>query len=1034
MKKVYFFSALMLSALALHAADPALNFEGDGSASSPYIIKNATDVVALATACNGASSTTSGHYSGKYFTLISDIDMSGVEGFIGIATAPADKSTSTTTYHFDGIFDGRGYRIKNMTIKGVVYKDDGSVNTSTTANGSRRYCGFFGALGVGGKVSNLIIDASCKIEAYSNVGGVVGYLGTDAFVNNCANFADITCMYSDAGGIVGAQSTSANKTGGIINCFNAGKILCNNSEAGGIVGKTSYGEVTNCANIGEVIGNNFNPCQGAFLQTKIGGIIGYSSYTAISNCFNAGDVYAMKETAGGIAGVVAQTSTVGSMKSCLNVGFVYGALGYNCGYVAAISNSTSTKLTNIQNCYYDAQMLNNLFGANSIEFANDPKLSKMQTSQLTNGQKLAGLDSWIYKTGSYPVPANLDFPELYVAAATFVSIPEGQNADLLTTSATASTGSEISFTRPTDLFTISGSNITAHPSAGNGVGVFTLTNGSFTRHLLLSTYTIPFSGQGNAASPYLINDKEDLIKLADLSNNMRLHWNGMHFRLTSDLDMTNENRFMGICVSPDTVNNFGSSYRLQFCGVFDGDNHKISNLDCEWVKFNPDSTYIDWRKGGYYISGFFGTLGQGAEIKNLTIDRSCKYKVYMYSGGIASMSRGRAKIENCHVGAEITAYTRYVGGIIAEDNSDAPLEITNCSFTGKILANYDYVGGIIGYSSCDSTIITSCVNAGSIVAYKFDKVAVGTNSTSQLNRIGGIAGAIRGKLQNCASYGPITVTPHPYTTTTKMLGCAGLVGQMYNYSPSTSLSNNFTSSQVYITAPFSGDTQVGSIVGDYWVNAKNIYGNNKANYADSTLCAATKVIGHNTPDTIAAPASFHGLPTADFTSGVAIDSLAQYFTFEAGYYPIPKAFASNADIRAAAATFIKIGEQQGGGIATLKPGAVCEFNNVMPLTGSLEDGTVFYIKNNALKMRNVTQEADDILTLTNGWFSTFYPIHKTIGLGTDNITPEGIDMIISTEYYTPAGVRVLRPAPGSTVITIEHTLSGKTITNKRVIR
>lgn len=179
MKKFLLLPALAFCSLAAQAADPALSFEGDGTAASPYLIKTADDVIALATACNGATSTTSGHYAGKYFSLTADIDMAGKSGFYGIATAPADKATSTGTYHFDGIFDGCGYRIKNMKINGVVRKDDGSVNTSTGANGSRRYCGFFGAIGTGGKVSNLVIDASCRIEAYSYVGGVVGNLGTE---------------------------------------------------------------------------------------------------------------------------------------------------------------------------------------------------------------------------------------------------------------------------------------------------------------------------------------------------------------------------------------------------------------------------------------------------------------------------------------------------------------------------------------------------------------------------------------------------------------------------------------------------------------------------------------------------------------------------------------------------------------------------------------------------------------------------------------------------------------------------------------
>lgn len=1047
MKKFLLLPALAFCSLAAQAADPALSFEGDGTAASPYLIKTADDVIALATACNGATSTTSGHYAGKYFSLTADIDMAGKSGFYGIATAPADKATSTGTYHFDGIFDGCGYRIKNMKINGVVRKDDGSVNTSTSANGSRRYCGFFGAIGTGGKVSNLVIDASCRIEAYSYAGGVVGNLGTDAFVENCANYAEVVTYDGYTGGIVGCQVTSSTKTGGISNCFNAGSIRSCGSTVGGIVGRASYGELKNCANVGSVLAYNFDPVKAAFSQTKVGGIVGDNQYSRMADCFNAGDVYAMKEQAGGIAGSISRNSTKGGISNCLNVGYVYGSLGYNCGYIAGVNYSSSTVVTDLSNCYYDAQMLNTLFGAADMTFGGNATIQRLNTSRLTNGQTLAGLEGWVYKTGSYPVPSGLNYPELFTAAATYVSIPAGQNADLLTSSATASTGTTVSLERPTELFTVSGSTVTAHPSAGNGVGVLTLTNGAFTRHLLLSTYTIPFSGQGTEASPYLINNKEDLIGLANLSNGMRLQWADKHFRLTSDIDLAGETRFMGIGCSPDTVNNFAPGFRLIFRGNFNGDNHKISNWTADWVRFDADSNYIDWRKGGYYSGGFFGTLGNGAVVRNLVIDRSCKYLGYMYVGGIAIQTRGDARIENCHVGAEIIAYNRYTGGIISQDNPSTPagveggsVQIANCTFTGKILANYDYTAGIIGYSSSDKTSITSCVNAGSIECRRFDTKVLGTTSTSQLNRIAGIAGAIRGRIEGCASYGPITVYPgwsSSATAARKLLGCGGIAGQLSNYTTNASLRHNFTSSQVYLPEAFSGQVQAAAIVGDFWAAAKDpVFGTSSANYADTTLCATKGLVCTftNAPDSVERIKVFHGLATSDFTSGNAIDSLAQHFTFINGYYPMPKALAENADVRTAAATFFKIGPAQGGYIGHLLPDAVCPFNNVMPLTGILAVGELFRIENNGLRVRGCNAGGNDILTLTNGWYSTLYPIHKEEGAGIGSLTDDATDPVIATEYFTTDGLRVLRPAAGQTVIAISRTLSGRTAVAKQVVR
>ena len=226
-------SALLLSTLAMTAADPVLALDGTGTETDPYLIKDKNDILTLAAACNGATSTTAGKYTGKYFSMTADIDMTGVEGFLGIATAPADKATSITTWNFQGIFNGNGHRIKNMTIKGVKYNEDGSVVTAITANNSRRYVGLFGTIGATGQVMNVIIDSTCNIEAYSYAGGIAGYAAQESYILNCANYANITVMDAYAGGIVGYRTTTSVKAGGIVNCFNAGKIMINGSYGGG---------------------------------------------------------------------------------------------------------------------------------------------------------------------------------------------------------------------------------------------------------------------------------------------------------------------------------------------------------------------------------------------------------------------------------------------------------------------------------------------------------------------------------------------------------------------------------------------------------------------------------------------------------------------------------------------------------------------------------------------------------------------------------------------------------------------------------
>ncbi len=115
-------SLIMAYGARLFAADPALPFEGSGTAASPYLLKTAADIKTLADACAGESGATSGmnagHYQGVHFAITADIDMSGIKDFYGIGSAPAG-SASGISWYFAGIIDGRGHTVSNMHIDGL---------------------------------------------------------------------------------------------------------------------------------------------------------------------------------------------------------------------------------------------------------------------------------------------------------------------------------------------------------------------------------------------------------------------------------------------------------------------------------------------------------------------------------------------------------------------------------------------------------------------------------------------------------------------------------------------------------------------------------------------------------------------------------------------------------------------------------------------------------------------------------------------------------------------------------------------------
>lgn len=87
-------------------------------------------------------------------------------------------------------------------------------------------------------------------------------------------------------------------------------------------------------------------------------------------------------------------------------------------------------------------------------------------------------------------------------------------------------------------------------------------------------------------------------------------------------------------------------------------------------------------------TGFFGYLGTGGEIRNLTVNGRIQ-GTKNYTGGIVGDCKG--SVINCHNLAQINGY-RYVGGIVGDLEKDGTME--NCSNRGAITASDHTVGGV----------------------------------------------------------------------------------------------------------------------------------------------------------------------------------------------------------------------------------------------------------------------------------------------------------------------------------------------------
>lgn len=275
----------LLSATALFIASTAsfaeesnlvVNWDGNGSADSPYLIKNANDLAAIAYYTEKGVS-----FANVYFKMTANIDLSAYDNWTPIGTID---------YHFEGVFDGGGKTISSLKIN--------------AAENNR--LGLFGNI-KNATIRNLTIDAGSSITGGDWVGAFAAYCDRGCVLSNLTNKASVNGVEC-VGGIVG----NTNGTNSFLNCSNYGKIVSiykdearKLSFVGGIVGYIHNGVVDGCSNFGDVSGNGH----------RVAGLIAWgagkegSTKLVISNCTNNGNVTGTNSD--DLAGVVALLGAVG---------------------------------------------------------------------------------------------------------------------------------------------------------------------------------------------------------------------------------------------------------------------------------------------------------------------------------------------------------------------------------------------------------------------------------------------------------------------------------------------------------------------------------------------------------------------------------------------------------------------------------------------------------------------------------------------------------------------------------------------------
>ena len=251
----------------------AADFEGKGTAESPYLIEDVDDLKKLAEKVNGGTT-----YEKTYFKLTADIDLEK-EPWTPIGTLQGEEVRP-----FQGTFDGGGHQITKLKITG----------------GS--YAGLFGYT-KGADANAVAVIQNCnvtgEVNGYNHTGGIVGYASNNTHILNCSFQGNVEGDGEERGGIVGSTSGGCEVSG----CFVTGTVT-GDREVGGIAG-TGVGTIKNCYALANVTATGVNA----------GGIAGKAYGVTIENCYYSGEVSA-KNYAGGIAGYVSGAKTI---RNCVSL-------------------------------------------------------------------------------------------------------------------------------------------------------------------------------------------------------------------------------------------------------------------------------------------------------------------------------------------------------------------------------------------------------------------------------------------------------------------------------------------------------------------------------------------------------------------------------------------------------------------------------------------------------------------------------------------------------------------------------------------
>jgi len=283
------------TSLATPWVEPVNAVDNDGCASPDAAPSEVADVYQIDSQADvmwvkgGIDGSTTAQWGSSYeYKQTADIDMTGCTW----ETAIGSSSTN-----FEGIYDGGGYAITNLTV----------------SKASVDYLGLFGDIGANSTVKNLSIT-NATVSGGSYIGILAGSVSSGATIENISTSGSATGSGERVGGLIGESQADVSNSSSSATVVADGQF----SRAGGLIGyatgsigaSSASGSVTGQVYVGGLVGYNTGPIStssatgtvsGALVA--VGGLTGQSS-SSITDSYASGDVSASSgsDAVGGLVG------------------------------------------------------------------------------------------------------------------------------------------------------------------------------------------------------------------------------------------------------------------------------------------------------------------------------------------------------------------------------------------------------------------------------------------------------------------------------------------------------------------------------------------------------------------------------------------------------------------------------------------------------------------------------------------------------------------------------------------------------------